>query len=66
MKFQDIWNQLLRKRPALADSEKVVEFRPAALKMLLEQVYEQGVKAGSPPPAPNFGDIFGDLRSKRS
>lgn len=50
MTFEDIWGQLLRKRPALAESDKVIEFRPAALKMLLEQVYDQGAKAGAKSP----------------
>lgn len=46
MTFQEIWQQLCRKRPLLADPDSTVEFKSANLKSLLRQAYEQGEKAG--------------------
>lgn len=46
MTFQDIWNQLVRKNPAIAENGKTVEFQSENLKRLLRQVYEQGERKG--------------------
>ena len=46
MTFQEIWQQLCRKRPLLSDPESTVEFKSVNLKSLLRQAYEQGEKAG--------------------
>jgi hypothetical protein len=44
--FQNIWQQLCRKRPKLNDPQSVAEFTSDNLKSLLEQVYDQGFKQG--------------------
>jgi hypothetical protein len=46
MGFDDIWKQLLAKKPALADDEAVCEFKAASLRRLLRQVYDQGYERG--------------------
>jgi hypothetical protein len=46
MTFQNIWQQLCRKRPKLNDPQSVAEFTSDNLKSLLEQVYNQGFKHG--------------------
>lgn len=46
MTFQEIWQQLCRKRPLLSDPDSTVEFKSVNLKSLLRQAYEQGEKAG--------------------
>jgi len=53
MTFQEIWQQLCRKRPLLADDDSIVEFKSINLKSLLRQAYEQGEKAGSASAAAN-------------
>lgn len=62
MTFNDIWNQLVRKQPKLTDSDTVVEFKTANFKRLLEQVYEQGKKAGEGgQPHKPYSDLFKQL-----
>lgn len=45
MTFDDIWNQLLAKKPALRDDAAQVTFTADNFKRLLRQVYEQGQKS---------------------
>lgn len=63
MTFIEIWNQSVRKKPALADGSARVEFTSDNLYLLLEQVYEQGKKAATKT-APSFKDIFKDLNAR--
>lgn len=49
MTYDAIWQQLLRKKPALANDNATVCFTSASLQKLLRQVYEQGRKTGSSP-----------------
>lgn len=51
MEFDDIWVQLCRKQPALANPETTVEFKSDNFKTLLRQVCEQGRKSA---PADNY------------
>ena len=44
MTFDKIWEQLVAKNNKLLDDNATVEFKAAALKKLLKQVYEQGQK----------------------
>jgi|CXWL01.1.fsa_nt_gi hypothetical protein len=44
MTFDKIWQQLVAKNSKLLEDNTTVEFRAAALKKLLKQVYEQGQK----------------------
>ena len=62
VKFEDIWEQLRRKRPTLDDPGSVVEISSGSMKKLLRQVYDQGRKS-----APKNGDtsIFGDFFGER-
>ena len=48
MTFDDIWNQLCRKSPALSRRDSRLEFTSNNLKLLLKQVYEQGQKSVEP------------------
>lgn len=65
MTFDQVWDQLTRKRPSLERSESVVEFTAGNLRRLLRQAYEQGEKSvACEPPASGdlmgaFSDIFG-------
>ena len=64
MTFDEIWQQLTRKKPELDQDLSVVEFTAGNFRRLLRQVYEQGeasvprettiLDAGNP-----FPDIFG-------
>lgn len=69
MKFEDIWLQLVRKEPALADPTSKLEFTSDNLRKLLRQVYEQGHKMGeeeakaSPADPPDlYSQLFGGRR----
>jgi hypothetical protein len=44
MQFNDAWQQLAAKRPALADDDTVIEIKSKNLYSLLRQFYEQGQK----------------------
>lgn len=46
MGFDDIWNQLLAKKPALSDDEATFVCPVANLRKLLRQVYDQGYERG--------------------
>lgn len=64
MTFQDIWDQLCRKQPSLAQPETTVEFKSGTLKALLRQVYEQGQKSvptNIDGPRKDTMDIFGGI-----
>lgn len=47
MNFEQVWDQLKRKRPALEKPEAVVELTADNFRRLLAQVYEQGERAGN-------------------
>ena len=44
MTFNEAWQQLAAKRPALADDDTVIEIKSCRLYRLLRQFYEQGQK----------------------
>lgn len=46
MTFDDLWKALLAKNGKLANDEAEVVLKAGNLKKLLEQVYDQGKKAG--------------------
>ena len=58
MTFDEIWNQLTRKRPELEKDDGVLEFKALALKCLLRQVFEQGQGNSPISRSSLFDDIF--------
>lgn len=61
MTFKQIWEQLVRKRPELANDDTRTEFTAGNLKQLLEQVYDQAQKAereANKPSKSIFEDFF--------
>lgn len=47
MKFSDLWDSLIKKKPDLSDDNATVTIKSSALKKLLYQSYEQGAKQGA-------------------
>lgn len=64
MTFDQIWERLARKKPALEQDDSVVTFTSANLRQLLRQVYDQGeASSHDKAPAGNpFSDLFGGFR----
>lgn len=61
MRFQEIWDQLCRKKPELSKTDATVEFRSSNLQALLRQVYEQGQKHPERDSGSMFDNIFSGL-----
>lgn len=63
MTFDAIWEQLCRKNPSLSKGDSTVEFKSDNLKILLRQVYDQGVKSvpKADPAKNSFDSIFDDF-----
>lgn len=61
MTFDQLWDQLCNKSPALKRADSTLEFKPDNLKRLLRQVYEQGQKS-SERKADIFESMFGGMR----
>ena len=59
MTFDEIWNQLLRKRPELGDGGATIELTADNLRQLLRQVYEQGQKSADRDSKNPFAELFG-------
>jgi len=46
MRLDEIWKQLVKKRPALANDNATVTIRVGKLHKLLRQVYRAGLESG--------------------
>lgn len=59
MSFTEFWQQLLTKRPKLAEPDATIEITADNLKRLLHQTYDQGeMNAKQHPDFPPFPDYF--------
>ena len=63
MTFDQIWGQLVRKKPKLESDDSIVEFTAGNLRRLLRQAFEQGQASVPCESAENPFDKF--LRSSR-
>lgn len=57
MTSSEMWAQLLERHPSLTDEESTIKLRSRGLRNLLDQAWDEGMKAGSTDGT--FDSLFG-------